>query len=65
MMTTEYTTLLQALTAAFGSRLKTIVLFGSRARGEAVPDSDHDIFVVAEDLPSERTIYQAWECSGS
>ena len=50
-MTTEYTILLQALTSAFGSRLKTIVLFGSRARGEAGPGSDHDIFVVAEDLP--------------
>jgi hypothetical protein len=29
------------------------VLFGSRARGEASTDSDHDIFVVAEDLPSD------------
>jgi len=52
-MTSEYTILLQALTAAFGSRLKTIVLFGSRARGEAVPGSDHDIFMVAEDLPAD------------
>jgi len=57
-MASEYTILLQALTAAFGSRLKTIVLFGSRARAEAVPDSDQDIFLVAEDLqvdPLART----------
>jgi len=48
-----YATLLQALTISFGSRLKTIVLFGSRARGESSPESDHDIFVVLEGLPAE------------
>jgi len=53
LMTSEYAVLLKALTAAFGSRLKAVVLFGSRARGEAVPDSDHDIFMVAEDLPDD------------
>ena len=37
----------------YGERLKTIVLFGSRARGEARPDSDHDFFVVIQGLPGE------------
>lgn len=46
-----YGSLIQALTDKYGSRLKTVVLFGSQARGEARPDSDHDIFVVIEDLP--------------
>jgi predicted nucleotidyltransferase len=52
-MCTSYLTLLQALSASLGSRLKTVVLFGSRARGEASPDSDHDIFVVARGLPAD------------
>ncbi|HYK91360.1 MAG TPA: nucleotidyltransferase domain-containing protein [Acidobacteriota bacterium] len=43
-MDNRYDVLLQALFAAFGSQLKTVVLFGSRARGDALPDSDHDIF---------------------
>ncbi len=37
----------------FGPRLKTVVLFGSRARNEAAPESDHDIFIVVEDLPAD------------
>ena len=52
-MDTPYSILLQALSTRFGSRLKTVVLFGSRARGEASPDSDHDIFIVAEGLPAD------------
>jgi hypothetical protein len=48
-----YGWVLQALTQAFAERLKTIVLFGSRARGEARPESDHDLFVVIEDLPGD------------
>lgn len=46
-----YCPLIQALTDKYGNRLKTVVLFGSQARGEARPDSDHDTFVVIEDLP--------------
>ena len=39
---------------AAGQPLK-IVLFGSRARGEARPDSDLDLFIVEEsDLPRHR-----------
>lgn len=30
-----------------------VVLVGSQSRGEARPDSDHDLFVVIEDLPQD------------
>ncbi|MFM9024014.1 MAG: nucleotidyltransferase family protein, partial [Planctomycetaceae bacterium] len=33
----------ERLTAAYGHRLYTVVLFGSEARGEAGPDSDIDV----------------------
>ena len=52
-MDSKYDALLQTLSSHFGPRLKTVVLFGSRARGEASPDSDHDIFVVVEGLPAD------------
>lgn len=48
---TGYSALVQTLLERFGGRLKMIVLFGSRSRGEAHTDSDHDIFVVIEGLP--------------
>lgn len=35
----------QAVAAAYGPRLERVVLFGSRARGDARPDSDYDIAV--------------------
>jgi predicted nucleotidyltransferase len=35
----------QALTGAYGSKLERVVLFGSRARGDARPDSDYDVAV--------------------
>jgi uncharacterized protein len=35
----------QAVNKAYGSRLERVVLFGSRARGDARPDSDYDIAV--------------------
>ena len=34
-----------------GDRLKSIVLFGSRARGDEKETSDYDLFIVAEKLP--------------
>jgi predicted nucleotidyltransferase len=35
----------EALTAIYGDRLDRVVLFGSRARGDAHPDSDYDIAI--------------------
>ncbi len=49
----RYQPIAQALETRFGERLRTVVLFGSQARGEAGPESDHDLFVVIEDLPQD------------
>jgi predicted nucleotidyltransferase len=38
-----------AVAALYGERLERVVLFGSRARGEARPDSDYDIAVFLHD----------------
>jgi uncharacterized protein len=35
----------QAVDDAYGDRLERVVLYGSRARGDARPDSDYDIAV--------------------
>ena len=40
-----------ALDLAYGPRLERVVLYGSRARGEAAPDSDYDIAVFLRDMP--------------
>lgn len=42
----------EALQRSLGDRLISVVLFGSRARGEAREDSDWDLLVLARDLPS-------------
>jgi predicted nucleotidyltransferase len=47
-----------ALDARFGADLVSVVLFGSRARGTARPDSDVDLLVVARDLPGSRLARQ-------
>jgi len=36
----------------YGDRLKGLYLFGSRARGDAAPDSDVDVAVVLDDYES-------------
>ena len=41
----------EALRKSLGERLVGVVLFGSRARGDARADSDWDLLVLAEDLP--------------
>ncbi len=39
------------LAEIYGERLDRVVLFGSRARGEAKPDSDYDVAVFLTTLP--------------
>ncbi len=40
----------KALDELYGERLERVVLFGSRARGEAREDSDYDVAVFLKDL---------------
>jgi predicted nucleotidyltransferase len=40
----------QGLGRLYGDRLKGVYLYGSRARGEAQPDSDVDILVVLDEI---------------
>ena len=39
-----------ALDALYGDRVERVVLFGSRARGDAREDSDYDVAVFLKDL---------------
>jgi uncharacterized protein len=39
-----------AVLGIYGERIERVVLFGSRARGEARPDSDYDIAVFLRDM---------------
>jgi predicted nucleotidyltransferase len=43
-----------ALKAVYGDRLDRVVLFGSRARGDARPDSDYDIAVFLKTYQGNR-----------
>jgi predicted nucleotidyltransferase len=64
---TEYRRL---LAIEFGPRLRPVRLFGSRARGDADPDSDADVSVVVQGLTEdERTrvvelALSAWRNAG-
>lgn len=40
-----------ALAETYGDRLARAVLFGSRARGDAAPDSDYDVAVFLREMP--------------
>jgi predicted nucleotidyltransferase len=40
----------EALAELYGDRLERVVLFGSRARGDARPDSDYDVAVFLRDM---------------
>jgi len=40
-----------ALDAMYGNRIDRVVLFGSRARGDARADSDYDVAVFLKSLP--------------
>jgi predicted nucleotidyltransferase len=39
-----------ALNALYGSQVERVVLFGSRARGDARPDSDYDVAVFLSNM---------------
>jgi predicted nucleotidyltransferase len=39
-----------AVCALYGERIERLVLFGSRARGDHLPDSDYDIAVFLSDI---------------
>jgi predicted nucleotidyltransferase len=43
------------LDEVYGARLDRVVLFGSRARGDARPDSDYDVAVFLKSLPDRWT----------
>ncbi len=38
----------------YGERIERVVLYGSRARGDANPDSDYDVAVFLRGLTSSR-----------
>jgi uncharacterized protein len=40
----------KALDEMYGNRLDRVVLYGSRARGDARPDSDYDVAVFLHDM---------------
>ena len=40
-----------AVNEIYGDRVVRVVLFGSRARGEAEPDSDYDVAVFLREMP--------------
>jgi predicted nucleotidyltransferase len=44
-----------ALDALYGDRIERVVLFGSRARGDARPDSDYDVAVFVRDYRAFST----------
>lgn len=58
-----------ALREALGDDLAALVLFGSRARGDANPESDWDLLLLVENLPAsplkriryvDRLLPEAW-----
>jgi len=49
----EYTEVVNLLKKQFGADLKCIVLFGSRSRGDNREESDHDLLLIIDNLPSE------------
>jgi predicted nucleotidyltransferase len=50
----EITPVVRALQQGLGKKLVAVVLFGSRARGDAKEESDWDMLVIAKDLPKRQ-----------
>jgi predicted nucleotidyltransferase len=59
----------ERIVQAFGARVRRVILFGSRVRGDALPDSDYDVLVVLTELVPEewrRTVLELYKaCRGS
>jgi hypothetical protein len=54
--------IVEQASAAVGSSLRGVVLFGSVAREDDTPASDIDVLiVVSEDVPITRSLYDAWD----
>ena len=52
----------KVLDEMYGSRLDRVVLYGSRARGDARPDSDDDVAVFLHDMDDRDETGQAPIC---
>jgi len=53
-----------ALDSMYGQRLERVVLFGSRARGDARKDSDYDVAVFLRDMPDRfKELYRLADLS--
>jgi predicted nucleotidyltransferase len=53
-----------ALDTIYGQRLERVVLFGSRARGDARKDSDYDVAVFLRDKPDRfKELYRLADLS--
>ena len=53
MLNSSFGKIVDCYKSYLGSRLISLVLFGSRARGDANKSSDYDLFIIAEKLPSK------------
>lgn len=48
---------LQELRRRLGPQLRQVILFGSRARGDAAPDSDYDCLAIVDKVsPATKTV---------